>query len=348
MNRVCTARFSLGLALVVLAAPAAGAGPVPVSPGSSEGFRSAGSACPTFSWSGVEKAAGYELVIYAVDGTASALPAAAVEPRIRQRLPGGALSWTPPAESCLEASGSYAWAVRALGGPESGWSESALFKIAPVPIPSELASAVERAVAGYLERRGVVFEPDGQLAALLARELSAPRGFEAASAGEQPVARSQTRYVAGRALGPDDPQPLVAQEDVELWLSESGSALGDYLQLVLSTPDFDGDPVTGDAWMLGVVAQTGSAATGNLFLSSPSGLDVFQAEPVGIGTDPPILRAANLELNNIVRLIPKTSGSRPLCTGPADEGQLYYENVGNDLCYCDGSSWKKVDGDGAC
>ena len=80
-----------------------------------------------------------ELVVYAVVGEAE--PALAAQPAMSVRLPGGASSSTPAAESCL-APGRYAWAVRgqSAGDDEvegaaasASWSEALLFEVRERP-----------------------------------------------------------------------------------------------------------------------------------------------------------------------------------------------------------------------
>lgn len=140
------------LAACALAGPAAlAAPPAPVSPA---GPVERG--CPTFSWSAVPGAAGYELVVYEVRGEAGA--EVAEEPLLTARLPAGAAVWTPPATDCLAPGGSYAWALRVVtpdeaSGGANGWSEAALFEVAPAPAADDVAAAI-RTLRRHLEREG--------------------------------------------------------------------------------------------------------------------------------------------------------------------------------------------------
>lgn len=121
---------SVAIAVVFLAPStrAATSGtPVPeaVSPGHKAGVARVGDVCPTFSWTAVPGAEWYELVAHVI-GVAKG------ESRevLRQELPGGATSWTPSLEACLERSRRYAWSVRAKGdGGVTEWSAPSLFQV---------------------------------------------------------------------------------------------------------------------------------------------------------------------------------------------------------------------------
>lgn len=164
---------------VALAGPAAYAeAPEPVSPVGAVGER-----CPTFSWSAVPGAPGYELVVYQVAEDV------AEEPLLTARLPGGATAWTPGAD-CLEAGGNYAWSLRVLGGDagaggEGGWSEPVLFEVSAAPSPD----GVEEALA------------------TLRRYLSEARQGESG-------ARSAAEPAAGPAAGEEEPPGREGPEHV--------------------------------------------------------------------------------------------------------------------------------------
>jgi hypothetical protein len=94
--------------------------------------------CPTFSWSGVEGATGYELMVY------RAGPDGELEQILRVEVQGDARGWTPSAAQCPDPGGRYAWAVRALGGRGDGeWSEVLLFETAGRPTEDEVRQALE-------------------------------------------------------------------------------------------------------------------------------------------------------------------------------------------------------------
>jgi hypothetical protein len=112
--------------------------PQGISPGSAVAAERAGETCPTFSWSAVDRAAGYELVLYRV-GDDGGLTTAR-----EQRFPAGASSWTPPAAQCPEPGARHAWAVRALSGKGAGeWSEALLFETPGAPSADEVLRAME-------------------------------------------------------------------------------------------------------------------------------------------------------------------------------------------------------------
>jgi hypothetical protein len=125
----------LGSGICVVAAWATNGGPPQqVSPAGLVEAR-----CPTFSWSAVSGAAGYELLVYEV------MPAGEVgkEPLLSVRLPGGAASWTPPGASCLAAGSGYAWTLRVLGKQgDGGWAEPALFEVTAAPSLGEVEAAL--------------------------------------------------------------------------------------------------------------------------------------------------------------------------------------------------------------
>ena len=114
--------------------------PTPVSPGATNRLAPVGSGCPTFSWTSRPEARGYEIAVYELSGETP--DEIAGTPVLRQRLPAGAGSWTPPADRCLEPGGRYAWSVRPLLSPRreplSGapWSEPLLLEVlAEAPRP---------------------------------------------------------------------------------------------------------------------------------------------------------------------------------------------------------------------
>ena len=112
--------------------------PVVVAPGGGESLAAIPARCPTFSWGAVERAEGYELVVYGleVSGTLGG-------PVLRHLVPTAALSWTPSLGSCLHAGNRYAWSVRAIGTQwETAWSEPALFEVAREPTEVEFRRAL--------------------------------------------------------------------------------------------------------------------------------------------------------------------------------------------------------------
>jgi hypothetical protein len=136
----------------------------PVSPGSVKASPAIEGRCPTFIWSEVEGAPGYELVVYPEPERqallAESLESAKaqfdhVQPVLRTRLPANVSSWTPPGIRCLETEQVYAWAVRPLGGQtndmETGWSEPYFFEVQAAPTAQEMQDALAN-LERYLER----------------------------------------------------------------------------------------------------------------------------------------------------------------------------------------------------
>lgn len=122
---------------------AAAAPPATVSPGAIDRASPAASACATFSWAAVAGAGGYEIVVLDL--------ARPDDPQVvvRQRIAGGASSWTPDREGCLAASGQYGWTIRALdaaGRPIDGndaWAELRRFRVPALPSAEEVEAALE-------------------------------------------------------------------------------------------------------------------------------------------------------------------------------------------------------------
>ena len=116
--------------------------PVAVSPGGADTGAVVEARCPTFSWSEVDGAESYELLVYRVGDEGEE-----EEPVLRQRFTGAVESWTPSLDRCFERGGQYAWSVRAESGHDaSGWSAPSLFEVAPGPSEVELLEAALRLV----------------------------------------------------------------------------------------------------------------------------------------------------------------------------------------------------------
>jgi len=109
--------------------PRAGRGPILVSPGGGGREGRVATTCPTFSWTKVADAIGYDVVVYALAGHGAEVRTN--EPVQQAKLPAGAYSWTPDLRDEL-APGRYAWRVGAIlpGGRQVKWSELARFGLA--------------------------------------------------------------------------------------------------------------------------------------------------------------------------------------------------------------------------
>jgi hypothetical protein len=136
----------VALAALLLTPAVAAEVPNAVSPGGAARMASIGNPCPTFSWTEVPAAEHYELVVYSVgeaEGESTQLR--------RHRLPGGARSWTPSLDSCLDRGGRYAWSVRAAKKEGvSEWSAPSLFEVTAESSEAELEGALE-VIRQYLE-----------------------------------------------------------------------------------------------------------------------------------------------------------------------------------------------------
>jgi hypothetical protein len=189
----------LGIAAIggslVTASPAVARPPELVSPLGLSAER-----CPTFSWSEVSGATGYELVVYPLSGEGSV----GDQPLVSVRLPGGVGSWTPPVESCVAAGGRYAWTLRALGtAGEGGWSEPALFEVDEGPSTGEVEAAIATLRRYLADSRGSKARP-GEAAAgeLPQADRRAPPGARSTRARQDAPTGVQEAWVFRREAEP--------------------------------------------------------------------------------------------------------------------------------------------------
>jgi hypothetical protein len=155
----------IGAALLASLAPRAtearagiapGAAVAAVSPGEIGREAEVSGACPTFSWTALAWATGYEISVFELGEEGGR--GAELQPRLvlDRRFAAGASSWTPSRAECLGAGRSYAWTVRALaadatrsaagdGEPEesSPWSAALRFRISGEPSAEEVAAALD-------------------------------------------------------------------------------------------------------------------------------------------------------------------------------------------------------------
>ena len=174
-----------GVLFVVLPAGAAGI-PQPVSPGARSAGALVEARCPTFSWAGVEGAAGYELAVFRVAAAPEAEPVLVT----RTSLPERVQTWTPALGQCLERGERYAWSVATTRGRSDAegalaWAPVLLFEVDRAPSSDELEQAIAT-IQRHLATRG-------DRAAL--RELGAP----AREAEPSAIADPGTRRAAARA-----------------------------------------------------------------------------------------------------------------------------------------------------
>ncbi|MDX1740372.1 MAG: hypothetical protein R3178_03725 [Rhodothermales bacterium] len=118
--------------------------PVAVSPGARDRVVRVADPCPTFSWSGVPGAEGFEFVVYEY-AEGGEVKTGNTREILRVELPGSATSWSPALSQCVEPERRYGWSVRARYRLEIGeWSDPRLFTVS--------AGSLERAVERVLRR----------------------------------------------------------------------------------------------------------------------------------------------------------------------------------------------------
>ncbi len=124
---------------------------VPISPGSADATAIITDTCPTFSWSQVVGAEGYELAVFkqTADTPESYEHAASIaDPVIVETIPAQAFSWTPSSELCLAHGISFIWYVRELVDPGPGaWSTGNLFTVDEAITSSVAGSSIAPAIA---------------------------------------------------------------------------------------------------------------------------------------------------------------------------------------------------------
>jgi hypothetical protein len=190
--------------------------PRPMAPVAGDGVARVADRCPSFHWSAVEGASGYELVLYEVD---QPVPVEAD----RVVLPPGT-SWTPTVDRCLVPGRHYAWSVGAVrAGRKIHYSDPSLFEIAG-PDEDELRQALD-----VLERYRLA-EEDGSRAV---EERTAPAVPET-MAGRAPPSRAHRERL---------PSPGIA---AAVKLSVDGSVRGS--DFVYSSPKLRSYPVPAAAF----------------------------------------------------------------------------------------------------
>jgi microcystin-dependent protein len=207
------------------------------------------SRCPTFSWSQVEGAGGYELVVYRL-GEEGEEPV----PELRQTFAGSVSGWTPSLDRCLKWGGRYAWSVRVLGGEEtSHWSPPSLFQVAAGPTEMEVNAALQ------VLRQFLVTKGGADVAARLEAQA------------EPPPAPDATRSLAvPRAVGTT--QLSVDGGVVAESFSGDGSGLSNITASALATGTYANavslsnasNQFTGDGSALSNVAATTAAQASDL------------------------------------------------------------------------------------
>lgn len=134
--------------------------------------------CPTFSWSSVNDAEGYDLVVFSVEGD-GAFQKPETRLVIAKAFDPSTTSWTPMSDECLAAGRVYAWVMRVRGEHLSAeWSLPRYFEVSGGPSSAEIAGA-RSAVQSDLERRSTESRSPGRStpgSASQATEPDATRG----------------------------------------------------------------------------------------------------------------------------------------------------------------------------
>ena len=172
--------FAFALALV---SPAF-TGVLPVSPGAADRLVDATSACPTFTWGGVDGAIAYELVVLDVGDAENPLLV------YSRRIEGAAFAWAPSREECLAPGRVYAWLVRAdvAGSGLGAWSAPRRFRVSGVPSIEEVDAALALLERWRVAQPGVSGPRSGSPASSAAGKPNSASGDRATAATEAPLA----------------------------------------------------------------------------------------------------------------------------------------------------------------
>jgi hypothetical protein len=190
-------------------------GPQSVSPGSEDRVLGIAGRCPTFSWEAVAEADSVELVAYRLPVEQALVDPLKVDlanadEAFYTRVPGGATTWTPALDQCLEPGGTYAWFVRAVVAREaedesagSGWSAPRFFAVSSQPSAAELEEALN-VLRRYIGQQPAIAERAG-----LIRNMGSNRDRVPASERVSPISSATTKSVPGAATAikgtQDDP-----------------------------------------------------------------------------------------------------------------------------------------------
>jgi hypothetical protein len=138
------------LAFLLVQANAQEIAPVAVSPGNESGLAMVGQTCPTFSWTAVDWAAGYRVVVFETATTevqAYEAMAAITAPVMSKGIRGRASSWTPSSAEQLQTGGLYVWYVQALDYSGQGvWSEGKAFTVDAGVWPAGMAETIRKSL----------------------------------------------------------------------------------------------------------------------------------------------------------------------------------------------------------
>lgn len=171
--------------LILLGSAVAGAAsvapPEPVSPGGAAESAAIAGACPTFSWSGTDRKAPLELMVFR-PSRGDEQP----EILIQEKLAGGARTWTPKLSQCLSWGEEYGWFLRRSGEKPGPWSEARYFRLPEAPTEAQAARAAN-VLKRYLDAQGESATADGLTAGPAALVGASPD-----EAGEREASRPTT------------------------------------------------------------------------------------------------------------------------------------------------------------
>jgi hypothetical protein len=144
------------LGLLVVLGPAAQVVPVAISPGRSGGVAVVADLCPTFSWTSVDWAVGYRVIIFEALGIGAVsyeqMASGGTEPVLSREIEGRGLSWTPSFEEGLRTGGMYVWYVEAMSPSGPGvWSSGKVF----IVDAGALGAGTEGRVTRVLREKGI-------------------------------------------------------------------------------------------------------------------------------------------------------------------------------------------------
>ena len=149
------ALFFFLILFVVINIRAQERGPVAVSPGNDAGVVKVATGCPTFSWTDVDWAVAYKVVVFETGGPNLLVyeeMEAIASPVLTKEIQGRSLSWTPSTDERLGVGGKYVWYVKAVDAYGQGmWSAGSVFRV-DIPLSFD---GVEENVRERLENQGL-------------------------------------------------------------------------------------------------------------------------------------------------------------------------------------------------
>lgn len=180
-----------------------------ISPGGVEVAARIFGRCPTFTWSMVEGARAYELLIYEIAAEGDEGEPELVEPPLTVAVDGNASSWMASGDLCLATGGRYAWTVRgAVAEGPTPWARPLLFSVEEEFGPQ---AELQRAVEEYLEQRVAAGDAAAE-APLRRRPPATPEGSrESDGAAADSASATATKAHSAASFSVDGGGTVVAQ-----------------------------------------------------------------------------------------------------------------------------------------